>query len=190
MEKRNSKFKKIFGHFVNIVFILSIILLLFAGYSAYKFKNNPENAYLAGYKPIYVLTGSMEPTIKEHSVIIVKQTSYNDVNVGDIIMFEKDDKMITHRIIEKTDEGIRTKGDNNNIEDAFILNEKNIKAKVISIWNWTATFVNEIKTPFGIFKWFIMPILFILFLFCGLKLFKILNKEKNDKLNDSENKTD
>ena len=100
------------------IMFLSVALLAFAIYTSYQYKDNPKDAYLFGYKPVLVLTGSMEPTLKVNGLAIVQKTNYNNVEINDIIMYELDDKLITHRVIEKTDDGIVTKGDNNNAPDS------------------------------------------------------------------------
>lgn len=127
---------------LDVLVLLSLISVILAGYTALKYKDDPGNAYLFGYKPILVLTGSMEPTMHVNSICIAEKTTYEDVKSGDIIMFEVDDKLITHRVVSISDEGITTKGDNNNVEDAYALTSENIKAKVVSIWNWTAPIIN------------------------------------------------
>ena len=73
--------------------------------------------------PFYVVSsGSMVPTLNVNDVLIVKDggTMFQDVKVGDIIVFNKPDTMdrvIVHRIAEITGTGddriIRTKGDAN-----------------------------------------------------------------------------
>ena len=178
------KFFKYLGNAItNILVVLSIGLLIFSCITAYHFKENPEDAYLFGYKPVFILTGSMEPTLKVNGVAIVEKTTYDEVEKGDIIMYEIGDKMITHRIIEKTDEGITTKGDNNQTQDAYLLTEENVRAKVVSIWNWTSVpmndicpdgFGNGINTQ-GVIKWVGFPI----FVLVVLKILSIVIKKIN-----------
>lgn len=191
-------FKNIANAITNILVVASILLLFFALFTAYKFKENPEDAYLFGYKPVLILTGSMEPTMHVNGVVIVEKTTYEDVKEGDIIMYKVNDKMITHRIIEKSSEGITTKGDNNQTEDAYLLTEENIQAKVVKIWNWTAKPLNEIfPEGFGegtvnkkaIAKWIGFPIFIIvvlkLLLFAIKKINKMDDEPKKDKNEES-----
>jgi signal peptidase len=73
--------------------------------------------------PFYVVSsGSMEPNLSEHDVLIVRDGgSFNEVRVGDIIVFnrpEGGDRVIVHRIVQITEDRdgervIRTKGDAN-----------------------------------------------------------------------------
>ena len=82
-------------------------------------------------KTYIVLSGSMEPNIKIGDLIIVKEYKIEDIQKGDIITFEIDDKIITHRIIEIKDGKYITKGDNNNVEDDFSVRVENIKGKFV-----------------------------------------------------------
>ena len=194
----NNFFKNIANAITNVLVVASILLLFFALFTAYKFKENPEDAYLFGYKPVLILTGSMEPTMHVNGVVIVEKSTYDDVKEGDIIMYKVNDKMITHRIIEKSSEGITTKGDNNQTEDAYLLKEENIQAKVVKIWNWTAKPLNEIF-PDGvgegainkkaIAKWVGFPIFVIVvikLLFFAIK--KINKMDDNSKEKSKDNK--
>ncbi|WP_163099043.1 signal peptidase I SipW [Peribacillus alkalitolerans] len=81
-----------------------------------------------------VLSGSMEPTFQTGSIITIKlggeATSYQK---GDIITFQKDQKLITHRIIEvyKENEKVsyKTKGDNNDGPDLWTVQSQDIVGK-------------------------------------------------------------
>lgn len=194
---KNKKKTSVGDVIVNILLIASLVILACAIFIAYKFKENPQEAYLFGYKPIYVLTGSMEPTMREKSVCIVKKATYDEVDVDDIIMYEVEDKSITHRIIEKTEEGIRTKGDNNNVEDAYTLTDENVRAKVVFRLNFIADVVNDCMSgPRGYVKWVGFPIFALIVLFGTPKVVKkILASDKFDdkpkvkKDDDKESKT-
>lgn len=80
-----------------------------------------------------VLTGSMRPEINPGDVIIVKKINIEDANSGDIITFNKDEDVITHRVIEVKDKGITTKGDNNNVLDSGQVTSTSLIGKVILI---------------------------------------------------------
>ena len=132
----------------------------------------------------------MEPTLKVNGVAIVEKATYDEVEVGDIIMYQVGDKMITHRIIEKTEDGITTKGDNNNTQDAYLLTEENVKAKVVSIWNWTSIPLNDIfpdgmngdMNTRGLVKWIGFPIFVIIVLKVFFFIVKKINKMDDEDL--------
>ena len=78
----------------------------------------------------YVVTsGSMEPTLKIGDIVYVKNVDANDVKVGDIINFYKEEKeyTITHRCIDIVEQGNKiffiTKGDANEKNDSFLVPE-------------------------------------------------------------------
>lgn len=71
-----------------------------------------------GKRPMIVLSGSMEPTFSEGSLIYMEKTEFEDLHVGDIVSYGKD-QIVSHRIVEKC-EGTRsliTKGDANGFPD-------------------------------------------------------------------------
>ena len=119
---------------------------------------------------------------------MAQKIPYEEVKVDDIIMFQIDDKLITHRVIEITDMGIRTKGDNNNAEDAYYLKENNVKAKVVYIANWTATIIDDLQTTQGKIKWIGFPIFVLVVLFILSRVIKkILNSPDEEEENDTPN---
>ncbi|MDO5348481.1 MAG: signal peptidase I [Lachnospiraceae bacterium] len=75
---------------------------------------------LAGIWPYMILSSSMEPTIPTGSLVFVNTKDKQAAN-GDIVTFSmtngKDEITVTHRIVETTDEGFITKGDNNDVND-------------------------------------------------------------------------
>ena len=89
---------------------------------------------IIGYRSYTVLSGSMEPEFYPGDMVITKHKSKTDIKVNDIVTYrDNDGVIITHRIMEETPEGYITKGDNNNVEDADMLTEKNIIGEVIAV---------------------------------------------------------
>jgi signal peptidase len=76
---------------------------------------------VAGILPLIVLTDSMYPVIQSGDLIICHTEEPENVQVGDVIAFfdpaGNGTTIVTHRVIEVTENGWRTKGDNNNAED-------------------------------------------------------------------------
>ena len=57
---------------------------------------------LIGGNNSYIVKGSsMEPNIKPGDVIIVKEVDIDDVEVGDIVTYNRGSMKITHRVIER-----------------------------------------------------------------------------------------
>lgn len=93
---------------------------------------------LAGYKPSVIISKSMEPKLMTNALIITKQVPYKNIKVGDIIKFKTTEAgpvAVMHRVIRKTtvnDEIIlKTKGDNNKLEDSWVVNKRDYQVKVI-----------------------------------------------------------
>lgn len=92
-----------------------IILVVFTMLDLISFigsKVNNEETTVFGYKPIYIMSGSMDSsnpqkTIKANSLIISKKLkNKSELNVGDVVIYQLEENVmrggqnITHRIIE------------------------------------------------------------------------------------------
>lgn len=89
--------------------------------------------YWAGIRPVAVVSGSMEPTIKTGSICWVDfDTGKEALQTGDILAFQRSDgKMVLHRIAGFTEDGIITKGDGNEHEDAGVTTYSQIRGKAL-----------------------------------------------------------
>lgn len=88
-------------------------------------------APLVGIRPYVVRSGSMEPAIKTGSIVFVNERAdYNELEPGDIIVFENGATKVTHRILSIQADGIETKGDNNNTTDGITTTKNNFTGKV------------------------------------------------------------
>lgn len=91
------------------------------------------------YKPVVVLSGSMEPTIKTGSIIYYKWIEPELLKKNDIITFNNQGKnYVSHRIVSIDDSSVTTKGDANDVPDGKKVNFENIRGKVA---NTTIPFV-------------------------------------------------
>lgn len=150
--------KKI-GNIIGWIFmVLCIFILAVAALSFYNSRKTGEPTTIFGYRPVYILTGSMEPYMREHSIVITKElTSKDKIKVGDVITFHVKDSdgenlVVTHRIHEANSDGTyTTKGDNNNVTDAIPVSRENMEARVIFVMNWVASFVALWATAKGKF---------------------------------------
>lgn len=189
MKKRQSKKSTRIATIVIVVFlVLSFSLLIFATLS----RNNPDMT-LFGYRFYYVLTDSMEPDIKEGSFILVKETDFNELKVGDVISFVSRDPDIegeinSHRIysIDKNEKGVTeltTKGSNNPIPDEYKVYEDDIKGKVVYDSYTIGTFFEFLSDRRVSFCLTVLPIAVIV-LINLVDLFVIINtpeKKEGDK---------
>lgn len=134
------------------------------------------------YKPLIVLSGSMEPTYDVGSIIYYKHVDESKLKIDDVITFESfDGELVTHRIYSMEDNYYITKGDANEIPDPGRVSYENIKGKVhkksIPYIGYYVKFINEHK-----FTIVIVVILLILeYLFSGYKVKKeegVLDEKK------------
>lgn len=74
---------------------------------------------VVGWEVYEVVSGSMEPEIPVGSVIYVKSAEPEEIGTGDIIAFQKNGSVITHRVVENRleEREFITKGDANRTED-------------------------------------------------------------------------
>ena len=76
-----------------------------------------------GYRMIAVASNSMKPKYARGDAVIYDKVNYQDLKIGDILAFNKEGTIITHRIIKIWKRGndyyYTTKGDNNSGVDLF-----------------------------------------------------------------------
>jgi len=140
-------------------------------------------------KLMVVLSGSMEPTIKTGSIVIVK--SVEEYKVGDIITFGPNSKSnlpTTHRIFEiKNKDGQTvyvTKGDANNTEDLSEITKKDILGKVLFFVPYLGYAVEFAKQPTGFILLIVIPAAIIVSDEIGniwKEVFKLKNKKKDNE---------
>lgn len=119
--------KKIFKYIIlNILIILFIINLILSF---------EENTHILGIYMFNIVSESMEPTLEINDVVVVKTCEATQLQKGDIITFQQDGRIISHRILDITKEKkiikFRTKGDNNEIPDSDLIPEGQVYGKVL-----------------------------------------------------------
>ena len=60
-------------------------------------------ALIIGFRPVRVISNSMNPTLYKGDVIIIYKPKQNEFKVGDILTFTSGSTNVTHRIIEITE---------------------------------------------------------------------------------------
>ncbi|MBR6102505.1 MAG: signal peptidase I [Ruminococcus sp.] len=144
-----------------------IAALLFAS-------SNTPNKSLFGYRYYTVLTPSMEPTYSVGDMVFVKIEKADSINVGDVITFNPSsdsEAYLTHRVTEKLTNydgtGVtcfRTKGDANDTEDDFLLDEGRVIGRVKFGIPWLGSIVRFVQL-----RWyFVVPLIILVFVFFKL----------------------
>lgn len=148
-----SHLRKITKILVNIFtwILLLLLALVIYGKLVVTFGDNTYPNYF-GYTFFEVASGSMKPTLKVNDVILVK-IGQDGLKKGDIIAFQGEDAIITHRILFIDGRIITVKGDNNSVVDKPIVVEQVI-GKIVKVFPkmgiWKKVIV-EPKILFGIF---------------------------------------
>ena len=75
------------------------------------------------YPMASITSGSMWPALKKGDLVFIKGTGKEDINIGDIIVYRNERGFTIHRVIEKNDETVVTKGDANNVADSPVIYE-------------------------------------------------------------------
>ena len=136
---------KVINFILNVLLGIITVVIIIGAYYMYQVKiQKKDYANLFGYSLFEVATGSMKPTIQIGDVVIVKITK--DVNENDIIVYIDGDDIITHRLVEKCENNIVTRGDANNSEDKPI-QENMIIGQVIKIVPQLGTWQNILSSP-------------------------------------------
>lgn len=159
--------------FIALFFVLisiSFVMIIVLGDTIYNAKKGKNVVPLIG--GYVIITPSMVPTIKVKDAVLVKRTGNKELTIGDIITFRSTDDrykglIITHRIvgtqnITNGDLVYRTKGDNNRIEDAAVVDFKNVYGKVVLKLPKLGYIKDFINKPIGFLLLIICPIIGIL----------------------------
>ena len=116
-------------------------------------------AYLnTEYPLLAVASGSMIPTLNVGDLIVVQGgLKVNDVvaayGTGDIVVFHKPsnpDELIVHRAVEKVNDELRTKGDNNDHADYWTVTDDELVGKVVGNIPYLGHVPLFVHTPTGI----------------------------------------
>lgn len=180
-KKEESKLQAILSW---VLLIVMAGLLVFTIFRVAESKKTGEGVFLLGYRPVLVLTGSMEPYMMTNGIALTKEVdSLDDIAVGDVVTYHvMNDNgrklLITHRIVAIDDGLIYTKGDNNNVIDGYPLTMDNVEAKVVGVFNGTAWLAAKWATTTG--KIMLICFLAAIILLCyTVKAFRASKKEKN-----------
>lgn len=126
IEKRKFITKNIVKFIKIAIFVFAIIILYNIFLVILSASDQSKTTNMFGYSAYIITTDSMKPTLYSGDVVVVKKIKANDLKRGDIITFVKDSQVVTHRIVNKIEAGLVTKGDNNSIEDMYVVNDNEI----------------------------------------------------------------
>ncbi|MDO8486273.1 MAG: signal peptidase I [Candidatus Staskawiczbacteria bacterium] len=172
----NKIYKIVSGIFLVIMIVIAAIVVI----SAFPVKGNIQIKV--------VLSGSMEPSIKTGSVILIKPVA--SYNIGDVITFDSNFREpngaripVTHRVVEVKKENsvisYLTKGDANEDPDNSTISYKSVIGKVLFSVPYLGYVVETAKKPYGFLALIMIPALIII----SDQVKKILDELKRMKMN-------
>jgi signal peptidase len=113
----------------------------------------PTKDYLTTYA---VVTGSMEPTVPVGTLALVSRKWTDNLGPGDIIAFPEPsnpERVILHRITESLTDGsiteFKTKGDNNDAEDIWLVNADSVRGKMVYGLPYIGNLIMFARQPAG-----------------------------------------
>lgn len=137
---------------------LIFIVLIFAMYTKVKMMITKQDyPTLFGYTFFQVASGSMEPAMSVNDLILVRLT--DNIKENDIVSYNYNGTIITHRVISSNGQNVILKGDANNAADAPI-QRSDIIGKVVNIYPGLAMWLEILSQPHIIFLAFVTLLLF------------------------------
>ncbi len=126
---------------------------------------------IIGLQSFVVLTGSMEPNIKQGSLVFTKKQQ--NYTTGDVIAYTAGNVTITHRIVGVEKSGgilsYQTRGDANNTPDNTLVSTKSVIGKAENSIPYVGSFILFLKTIPGFLTFIVLPVL----IFIGFELWNI-----------------
>lgn len=177
--------------FIRTIFVYLLAACIIIAALIFAASKSPDKSVF-GYRWYTVLTGSMEPTYSVGDVVIVKVTDAAHIAVGDVITFNPSsdsDAYLTHRVTEKEEDyegtGVtcfRTKGDANDAEDSFLIDEE----RVIGTVSFSVPKMGYI-IRFVQLRWYVViPLIIMIFVF--FKLLRIYFSDGGDGSDENDTK--
>ncbi len=193
IKKKRSALSIILEVIADLIIGLTVVLLI---YGTISISQNKMPKFF-GYSFSTVVSPSMEPTIMVNDCIIVKDFEYDDLEVGDIIVYYNDQEKINvvHRIYSiNEDSTIVTKGDNNHSVDTIPVSKDNYIGKVVKYGPFLG--LGKITTNFKNLIFFLIVVLFLyIIVYEMINIIKISKEktkleleEKNKALEEERNK--
>ena len=119
--KENVKKANITVFSIPLILLLIMLIILVSG--------------LFKYKMIAIASNSMHPAYDRGDAVIYEKVDSEEIEEGEILVFHKEGKIVTHRVTKKwSSNGIyyfKTKGDQNNAEDAWETSSNSVLGRVV-----------------------------------------------------------
>lgn len=164
-----------------VIFAFSVYIMIFGTIA----KKNNTLLSVFGYSSPAVVTPSMAgdkpDSFDAGAILITKNIKFENINIGDIIVFQSEDMLKVHRVVHINEDGsLVTKGDANGSNDPGAVTEETYQAKVLKSFSF-----------FGLGKklpGYQLPILGLviiaLIIYVFVQVFQIIIALKNKKLDE------
>jgi signal peptidase I len=110
------------------------------------------NMGVFGVRPFIISGHSMKPEFDVGDMVIIKPVKPEEIQIGDIIRYDRENISIVHRVIQiqNSNNGLVfiTKGDNNNVEDPPV-EQSTIKGRIVGIMPGIGWLSIGIRQVFG-----------------------------------------
>ena len=121
------------GWLSGALLLFLMVIALYAVLSSYRERKYGTPFFLFGWKPVVVLSESMEPTYTSGDILLVRERTAPPA-LQDIVLFRETNfgmnTYVTHRLIGKDEGGYITKGDHNAYADPGRVQEEDILGTV------------------------------------------------------------
>lgn len=186
------KFKKV----GSIAVWVLIALILFLNIYNLIDRMTGFGASLFGFRPSVIVSNSMSfihdankdyledrddlHRIYKNDMIFTMDTSYDDLNIYDVVTYYSDGSLICHRIVDKYESDgkkyVVTRGDANNTSDAPF-EESMLRGKVIGVWSGVGVVFLFFQSLYGLLAVFVC----MFFIFLGMFISQKEDKSKDKK---------
>ncbi len=164
-----------------IVLTITLLIFIVAGTILIEANMNPDKIPdIFGYKPMIVLSGSMESSIYAGDLAFVKEVDTTSLKENDIIAFRNETNTVTtHRIVEIVYEDgkqyFRTKGDNNNANDINLVEMDKVEGIYTGRIPKLGNFLIFLQQPIG------LAVVLLIILVIGLGCLYFMNRKESKK---------
>ncbi len=162
-------FSKILARVLDVICVIIIVFALVILLSVVLNRSDSAPSVF-GYSAFRVISGSMEPSIKINSLVLVKNCEASEIKEGDVISFYSSDPALggainTHRVIGISDDGgisFTTKGDNNAIADEYPVPAAQLVGKVVYYSSAMGVVVRLLQNPLVFILIVAIPLLILI----------------------------
>ncbi len=158
----------------DIILLVIIIIVIFTFNEGIKIATGTD-------VPLAIVEGnSMIPTFYDGDIIFVVGVKPSDLQVGDVVIYRANDKLIVHRVIDiiiyNGKYFFKTKGDNNLVPDPGLVPEDRVVGRVVGVLLPRVGAVFKLIMPY---KYVIVSLLIILAIAIALWPSKKSEEKKN-----------